>query len=211
MKRLKAGGWHFISLNANASRVGVDPGSAQYQWLQQDLAANAQTCTIVYYHEPLFNIGTESAAAYMGPIWALMAQYGVSIVLNGHDHDYQRWVPLDGSGQPSPNGITEFIVGSAGHGIQKFTRTDSRVAYANDTQPAAFGILLMQLGQTGASFIYQSTNGTALDSGTVQCGHASPTSRVPTLANGLVERVALFPDGTDASGYGADGFAGIVF
>jgi hypothetical protein len=172
-----AGGWHFVSLNANSPKIPVDPGSAQYQWLQQDLAANAQTCTIVYYHEPLFNIGTESAAAYMGPIWALMAQYGVSIVLNGHDHDYQRWVPLDGSGQPSPNGITEFIVGSAGHGIQKFTRTDSRVAYANDTQPAAFGILLMQLGQTGASFIYQSTNGVTLDSGVIPYGHPSLASQ----------------------------------
>ncbi len=99
----------------------------------------------------------------------MLAQYNVTIVLNGHDHDYQRWVPLDGNGQPSPNGITEFVAGSAGHGIQKFTNTDSRVAYANDTQPAAFGVLLLQLGQTGASFTYQSTNGTTLDSGNIPC------------------------------------------
>ena len=175
-----ADGWHFISLNSNFPKIGVDPASDQYQWLHKDLAANAQNCTIVYYHHPLYNIGTEPAATYMAPIWSLLAQYGVSIVLNGHDHDYQRWVTLDGSGQPSPNGITEFVVGSAGHGIQKFTTTDTRVAYANDTQPAAFGILLLQLSQTGATFTYQSTNGSTLDSGSIPCRHASPAALVPS-------------------------------
>ena len=174
-----ADGWHFISLNSNAPKIGVDPGSEQYHWLQQDLAANSQACTIVYYHHPLFNIGKEPAATYMSDIWSLLAQSGVSIVLNGHDHDYQRWVPLDGNGQPSPNGVTEFVVGSAGHGIQKFTRTDNRVAYASDTPPAAFGVLLLQLSPTGATFTYQSTNGSTLDSGSIPCGHAAPATQAP--------------------------------
>ena len=171
-----AGGWHFISLNANAPKIDVGPGSAQYQWLQQDLAANAQICTIAFYHEPLFNIGSEGTVPALSSMWALMAQYGVSIVLNGHDHDYQRWVPLDGSGQPSPNGITEFVVGSAGHGIQTFVKTDTRVAYANDTEPAAFGILLLQLSQSSASFAYRSTNGTTLNSGSIPCEHTGNPS-----------------------------------
>jgi hypothetical protein len=204
-----ADGWHFISLNSNSPKISVDPGSTQYQWLQQDLAANANTCTIVYYHHPLYNIGTEPAATYMAPIWALLAKYGVSIVLNGHDHDYQRWVPLDSSGQPNPNGVTEFVVGSAGHGIQKFTKTDSRVAYSNDTQPASFGILLLQLSQTGASFTYQATSGNVLDSGSIPCGHtSSPSAQVPNFANNLVEPVALVPDGMDAFRIGADGLTG---
>ncbi len=67
------------------------------------------------------------------------------IVLNGHDHDYQRWVPLDGSGQPSPTGITEFVAGGGGHGLQTIVTTDTRVAYSNDLNPAAFGVLLLQL------------------------------------------------------------------
>src|SRR5258706_3110889 len=108
-----AGGWHFVSLNANSSFVGVDPQSAQYQWLQQDLAAlPAQACTIVYYHQPLFNIGPEGLTVAMADIWNLMAQYGVDIVLNGHDHTYQHWVPLDGNRQPDPNGITQFVAGA---------------------------------------------------------------------------------------------------
>jgi hypothetical protein len=177
-----AGGWHFISLNSNSPQIAVGLGSPQYVWLQNDLASNAQTCTIVYYHEPLYNIGTEPAETDMAGIWSLLAQYGVSIVLNGHDHDYQRWVPLDGNGKPDPNGVTEFVVGSSGHGIQKFTKTDNRVAYANDTQPAAFGILELQLSATAASFSYLSTSGTSLDSGTIPCGHASPASQAPAVA-----------------------------
>jgi hypothetical protein len=204
-----AGGWHFISLNSNAPKIPVTPGSPQYQWLQQDLAANAKTCTIVYYHHPLYNIGSESAASYMAPMWALFAQYGVSIVLNGHDHDYQRWVPLDGSGQPSPTGVTEFVVGSAGHGIQKFTLSDSRVAYANDTQPAAFGILLLKLSQSGATFTYQATSGNVLDSGSIPCGHTSPSSMVPSISNHS-GKTALAAAGMNAVGLASDIFSWIT-
>ncbi len=167
-----AGGWHFISLNSNLSRLGAAGRADQIQWLQQDLAANAQSCTIAYYHHPFFNIGPEGPTTALSSIWALLAQYGVSIVLNGHDHDYQRWVPLDGSGQPGANGITEFVIGSAGHGLQKITNTDNRAAYYNDNNPAAFGVLVLQLTQGFASFAYQDTNGSTLDSGVIPCVHA---------------------------------------
>jgi hypothetical protein len=192
-----AGGWHFISLNSNLGKIGNAGQSAQYQWLQQDLATNAKSCTIVYYHHPIFNIGPEGSATDMSSIWSLLAQYGVTIVLNGHDHDYQRWMPLDGSGNPSSTGITEFVVGSAGHGIQTITKTDSRVAYSNDTIPATFGVLLLQLSQSSANFTYQSTNGSTLDSGVIPCVNASPVSLAPVPSNG-------YPAATS-------GLAGIAF
>ena len=175
-----AGGWHFISLNSNGSKIGVTTSSPQYKWLQQDLATNAGTCTIAYYHEPLFNIGAEGSTTAMSSIWGLLASYGVSIVLNGHDHDYQRWVPLDGSGQPNPNGITEFVAGGGGHGLQTFKTTDSRVAYSNDLNPTAFGVLLLQLGSTGANFSYHNSSGSILDSGFVPCNPTVPPTGTPT-------------------------------
>ena len=180
-----AGGWHFISLNSNSAFEPVDPQSAQYQWLQQDLAAHPQACTIAYYHHPLFNIGAEPPKTSMLDIWALMAQNGVSIVLNGHDHDYQRWVPLDANGQPSPTGITEFVAGGAGHGVQTFTTSDSRVAYSNDMNPTAFGILLLQLNSKGANFSYVNTAGDILDSGVIPCVNAAPDSTSPTVPANL--------------------------
>lgn len=175
-----AGGWHFVSLNSNSAYVGVSTGSPQYQWLAQDLAAHSQECTIVYYHHPLFNIGPEGSKVSMTDIWQLMAQNGVSVVLNGHDHDYQRWLPLDGNGQVSAAGITEFVAGAAGHGTQTIASTDSRVAYAIDTNPTAFGVLLLKLNSTGLSFTYQNTTGTILDSGVVPCAKAGADTQPPS-------------------------------
>jgi hypothetical protein len=105
----------------------------------------------------------------MSAIWQLMAKYHVDIVLNGHDHDYQRWVPLDGNGNRDSNGIVEFVVGSGGHGLQSFTRSDSRVAYSNNANPGAFGALFLQLNSQSASFKYRNTSGTVLDSGVIPC------------------------------------------
>ena len=165
-----AGGWHFISLNSNSSKVGgFKTTSPEYKWLQQDLSANTRPCTIVFYHHPFFNIGPEGSTKSLSTIWSLMAKYKVSIVLNGHDHDYQRWVPLNGSGSPSATGITEFVAGGGGHGLQTIAKTDSRVAYSNYQNPTAFGVLLLSLGSSGATFSYHSTNGSVLDSGSISC------------------------------------------
>ena len=181
-----ADGWHFISLNSNASIVSVAAGSAQYNWLQNDLSdLPANQCTIVYYHHPFFDIGPEGPTTAMSAIWSLMAQHGVDIVLNGHDHDYQRWVPLDGNGNPSPNGITEFVAGGAGHSMQTITGSDSRVAYSNSMNPGAFGVLLLQLNSKGANFSYQSINGSVLDSGVIPCVPVHSDSQAPTTPGGL--------------------------
>jgi hypothetical protein len=98
-----------------------------------------------------------------------MAQYKVTLAINGHDHDYQRWVPLNGSGEPSPTGITEFVAGGGGHGVQTIANSDSRVAYSNNSNPAALGVLKLTLSSTAAQFSYLSINGSVLDSGSVSC------------------------------------------
>jgi hypothetical protein len=179
-----SGGWHFISLNANSQLGQTQPGTAQYDWLVQDLARNTAACTLAYWHQPIYNVGIEPSQTSMQQIWALLVQKKVDIVLNGHDHDYQRWAPLDGSGNPSSNGVTEFVVGSAGHGIQTFARIDSRMVKGFDstTKPAPFGALRLDLFSTQVNYNYINTAGTVLDSGTIICKNAGnvPTS-TPTL------------------------------
>jgi chitodextrinase len=180
-----AGGWHFVSLNSNASHIGVSSTSAQYAWLQQDLAANSNLCTIVYYHHPLFNIGPEGATTALSDIWALMAQNGVAIVINGHDHDYQRWVPLDANGNPSPTGITEFVAGGGGHGLQTIAGSDPRVAFSDDLNPEAFGALKLTLNPYGANFSYVNSSGSILDSGVVQCDKGGSDTQAPSVPSNL--------------------------
>jgi hypothetical protein len=176
-----AGGWHFIRLNSNGSKVSTKPGDDQYTWLQEDLQKNTQPCTIVYYHHPLFNIGTEGPTEGMTDIWKLLTDHKVSIVLNGHDHDYQRWQPLDGDGKPNPDGITEFVVGTGGHGLQSFPQSDVRVAYSNNSNPIAFGALFFQLNSRGANFTFMSTDRSVLDSGVIPCAGTGADTQAPGL------------------------------
>ena len=186
-----AAGWHIVSLNSNVSKVPISVGSDQYNWLQQDLQKNTSPCTLVFYHEPLYNIGPEGTVPALADVWKLMVQYKVSIVLNGHDHDYQRWVPLDENGQPSPNGITEFVVGTGGHGLQNFVQSDPRVADKNNSNPAAFGALFLQLNSHGANFSYMSTDKSVLDSGVIPCVGSAADTTAPSNPTGLKATINL--------------------
>ena len=180
-----AAGWHFIALNANG-QVRQQPGSQQYQWLVQDLNKNTAACTLAYWHQPVFSIGPEPQSHRMEPIWALLARHHVDIVLSGHDHGYQRWQPLDGKGNVDPQtGITEFVAGGGGHGIQEFITSDSRVVVGNDSSPTAFGALRFVLNPHGTTFEYVNTGGTILDSGTIGCHGADIDTNPPSIPTNL--------------------------
>ncbi|HLO34187.1 MAG TPA: DNRLRE domain-containing protein [Anaerolineales bacterium] len=181
-----AAGWHFIALDSNCGLLHIcAPGQAEYQWLQNDLSTHSNICTIAYFHHPVYNVGPEGNATLMNDIWALLAQYGVDIVLTGHDHDYQRWKPLGGNGALNATGITEFVAGGGGHGIQQFISTDSRLAIGFDTSPNAFGALRMQLNQQGAGYQYINTAGSLLDSGSILCSGAAPDTVAPSKPTNL--------------------------
>jgi len=181
-----AAGWHFIALNSNCGLLHIcAPGQAEYQWLLNDLNTHTNTCTIAYFHHPVYNVGPEGYTTTMNDIWALMAQHGVDIALTGHDHDYQRWVPLDGNGNPSSTGITEFVAGGGGHGIQQFTVTDNRMAIGYDTSPYSFGALRLQLNQDGAGFQYINHQGIVLDSGAIPCSGAPADTTAPSTPANL--------------------------
>jgi hypothetical protein len=174
-----APGWHLVSLNSNLSGAA---GSPQYQWLSNDLGATSQPCTLVYFHHPLFNIGPEPIPARFADIWPLLAQRGVDVVLTGHDHDYQRWVPMAGNGTPDPAGPTEFVVGTGGHSLQSFVSTDPRVA---NSASGSFGAMRLELTSKGASYRYMTAAGTTLDSGAITCDPNGVDSQPPTQPTGL--------------------------
>ena len=102
----------------------------------------------------------------MDEIWKLMDQHNVDVVLNGHDHDYQRFQPLDGNGNPSSDGMTEIVVGSAGHGHQSAIKTDPRLLAADFTD---FGVVRMEFNASGLAYRFVTTQDATVDSGSVQC------------------------------------------
>ncbi len=181
---LDVAGWHVISLDSTGQFGQTSPGTSQYDWLVADLEANPAACTIAYFHHPVYNIGPEGEATRINQIWALLAQHGVDVVLTGHDHDYQRWYALDGLGNLDPNGMTQFVVGTGGHGIQDFIRTDPRVAVGFDTSPHAFGALRLELNQSGAAYQFVNIEGATLDSGSIPCS-TSPDTLPPNAPTNL--------------------------
>jgi acid phosphatase type 7 len=132
------GSWHLISLNIECETQpgGCSPtGSwfaAELEWLKNDLAANHSACTLAYWHQPTFS-AADSIAVPEGPtavaFWQLLYEYGADLILNGHDHLYARYRPLDPSGNYDPKkGIREFIVGTGGETLDTVVTTDTTAA-----------------------------------------------------------------------------------
>ena len=109
-------------LNSNCSIVSCAAGSAQEQWLRADLAANTALCTVALYHHPRFSSGSSHGnSTTLVPIWSALYDGNVDIVLNGHDHDYERFARQDKNAVADPvRGIQEFVVGTGGVGANGF-------------------------------------------------------------------------------------------
>lgn len=109
------GDWHMVSLNSNCEDTRCDEKSPQAQWLIEDLRENEKQCTLLYWHHPLWDTGTVPISQAGAAFWRIASQYGADVVVNGHDHHYERFVPLDGDGKVDPSyGIRTFIVGTGG-------------------------------------------------------------------------------------------------
>ena len=108
------GPWRVIAINDN---ISFAPGSIQMQWLRDELENTRTLCTLVYWHKPLFSSGpngTVNDGAASRVLWTTLIEFGVDVVLNGHDHEYERFGVQDADGKPSVNGVREFVVGTGG-------------------------------------------------------------------------------------------------
>jgi hypothetical protein len=163
------GDWHMVSLDSECHYVGgCQAGSAQEKWLLADLAAHPNMCTLVYWHEPRWSSGEHGNASQMVQVWKDLVAYHVDVVLTGHNHDYERFVPLNGAGQPDSNGVTEFVVGTGGKNHYGFTGPAlNGEVVRNDS---SFGVLKMLLGPSGYSWRFYPAPGYSFtDSGSANC------------------------------------------
>lgn len=110
------GGWHLIALNSNCRIVGCGRGSRQERWLRADLARHRRArCTLAYWHQPRFSSGPHGDNAAVAPLWRDLYAARADVVLDGHDHDYERFAPQTPAGRASPGrGIRELVAGTGG-------------------------------------------------------------------------------------------------
>ncbi len=139
--------WHGIELNGN---IAHGAGSPQEKFLKADLAANAGKHIIAFWHQPRFSSGAEhgsdpSFTAFWTDLYAAQAD----IVLNGHDHDYERFGLQNPSGDADPNGIREFVVGTGGAPLYAFGGAIANSQARNDN---TWGILVLTLTSSSYSW-----------------------------------------------------------
>jgi acid phosphatase type 7 len=162
------GRWHLIALNSNCGFVPCGAGSAQEAWLRSDLAAHPGACQLAYWHAPLFNSGTVGRATSMTQIWQDLQAAGVEVVLNGHDHHYERFAPQDASGAPDPTGPREFIVGTGGAShaaVPAFAARNSEVRNYD-----TYGVLRLTLREGGYDWRFAPEAGRSFtDAGSESC------------------------------------------
>ena len=157
------GSWHLISLNIECS---TQPGgcstsgawfASELAWLETDLEENHSACTLAYWHQPTYSatngITPEGIAAVA--FWQLLYQHNADLVLNGHDHLYAHYRPLDPNGNYDPrNGIREFIVGTGGETLDPVvtatvTSGSGETNLEDPTGNPNFNALNLEAGSTG--------------------------------------------------------------
>jgi acid phosphatase type 7 len=172
------GGWHLIALNSMCDEVpgGCAAGSAQEQWLRADLAANSgASCTLAYWHHPLFNSGPEGSYKdtpwNTTAFWQALHAAGAELVLNGHSHMYQRFGPQDASGNAdAPRGIREFVVGTGGKSLGDVGPTQPNLELRDNTQ---YGVIRLALHPSGYDWTFVNDAGQIRDLGSGGCHSAA--------------------------------------
>ncbi|MDT4976366.1 MAG: hypothetical protein QOG98_2124 [Pseudonocardiales bacterium] len=160
------GSWHVVALNARCSESSNSCAdmTAQAAWLDQDLTAHPTKCTLAYMHFPLFS-GGFGATAPVKVLWDVLQRHGADLMINGHAHNYQRFVSQSPSGTATAAGITEIIAGTGGVSLQTSTTTTNQAARINHT----FGVVQLTLNSGGWTSTFVSTAGATLDPASGKC------------------------------------------
>lgn len=163
------GDWHLIALNSNCEYVGgCGEDSAQAQWLKADLEAHPNTCTLAYWHHPRFSSGPHGNHATYDAFWKILYEAGVEIVLNGHDHHYERFAPQSPAAEADRDrGIRQFVVGTGGKSLYSIEEIQPNSEVRNaDT----YGVLKLALRSKSYDWQFVPEKGkTFTDSGTGEC------------------------------------------
>lgn len=190
--------WHVVVINSNCTLIGPpsDPqngcvaGSPQYQWLQDDLSKHLGVCTIAFWHAPYF-VPPKSGPPDPGhdqlqAIWQALYDADVHVILNGHIHDYERWIRLAPDGTPDPaQGIRQFVVGTGGAGCSPFpVGNEMRCTYPSSNEEQyddELGVFEMTLHHDTYDWEFILTDGEITDQGTESC-HSLPQPPIRPLA-----------------------------
>lgn len=159
------GSWRIYALN---SEIDVAAGSAQVLWLQTELAANPSQCVLAYWHQPRWSSGRKhgSNPDYQA-LWQILYEAGAELVINSHEHVYERFAEMDASGAPVSQGLREIIAGTGGKELYEF---DTPLPGSEVRDGSTFGVLKLTLRPGSYDWEFIPVGGTSfIDRGTSNC------------------------------------------
>ena len=159
--RQDVAGWTVLALNSN---IDAAPGSDQHIWLLGQLAS-AQPCIAAAWHHPVFTSASRGDNPKMAAIWASLQGARADVVLQGHEHHYERFAPLNALGHVTPDGVRSFVVGTGGADLSPF----ANVREGSQFQRQAHGLLRLQLRPGQLAWEFVDIVGNRLDAGSAAC------------------------------------------
>lgn len=141
---------HFFVLNTNSYTA------VQQKWLEERLQTATEPYKIVYGHHPVFSSGMHgSSKDLQRTLKPLLEKYKVQAYLCGHDHDYERFAPV--------NGVLYIVSGGGGASLRPF----SKVEKGSLVRQSTFEFLRFDLNQDKLGFKVVNAEGKTIDQGTL--------------------------------------------
>jgi hypothetical protein len=157
------GEWLILMLNSN---VPATRGSAQWEFARAQLAAHRTVCTMAVWHHPLFSSGPNGPNAMMRDMWALLETNRVEVILNGHDHLYERFARQTSDGRADAvNGIRQFTAGTGGAELYNFVRA----APNSEERIMKFGVIRFTLRPAQVDWEFLAIDSSIADRGLDTC------------------------------------------
>jgi hypothetical protein len=121
------------------------------------------------WHHPRWSSGGHGSDPDVGPFWDALSKAGADVVVNGHDHDYERFAPQDPAGdKDATNGIREFVVGTGGASLTGF-RPFFLTAANSELRLSARGVIRFTLRDGSYEWQFIATSGKISDTGRGSC------------------------------------------
>lgn len=160
------GSWRIYALN---SEIDVSETSSQVMWLLADLAANPRQCVLAYWHQPRWSSGrVHRSDDDMQTLWQVLYEAGAELVINGHEHNYERFAEMNAEGAAFSPGLREFVVGTGGGGLYEFRRNPLTASEVRND--STYGVLKLTLRTDGYDWEFIPVPGsTFTDSGSTSC------------------------------------------
>lgn len=154
------GAWTIYSLNSSTLS---DEASEQSQWLTGQLPKD-RGCRLAAWHFPLFTSALRGDNPIMRSIWQKLDLAKFDAILQGHEHQYERFAPKKSDGSLA-EGIRSFVVGTGGASLAPFQAPQ----VGSEVRASTYGVLLLKLDSDRYEWSFIDTSSNIIDSGAARC------------------------------------------